>query len=67
MQTTCKIEIWLNRRFHVKNASLTFCIEHTEAAVCVHAAVITLKAESRLLTVGPNRLGCCSLHFLIAA
>lgn len=46
MQTICKIEIWLNRWFHVKNASLTFCIEHIEAAV------ITLKAESRLLTVG---------------
>lgn len=42
--------------FHVKNASLIFCIEHTEAAV------ITLKAEGRLLFAS---LPHCSVNMTV--
>lgn len=56
MQTICKTEICLNRWFHVKNASLTSCVGHIEAAV------ITLKAEGRLLFAS---LPYCSVNMTV--
>lgn len=54
MQTICKTEICLNRWFHVKNASLTSCVGHIEAAV------ITLKG--RLLFAS---LPYCSVNMTV--